>query len=156
MTNSIAVPGACAHAGADHRARAGHGPHAARAAGGDRGARPPARRTSSELIDAGFYRILQPRRFGGYEFDLPTFSRVAIQLARGCPSTGWAFTLTAGHAHLLASYFSEEAQVEIAGADGDIRVPRALPPRHGGGGRRRLPLHRDVRLRLRLRLRRRT
>ncbi len=84
--------------------------------------------TSRELIDAGFYRILQPRRFGGYEFDLPTFSRVAIQLARGCPSTGWAFTLTAGHAHLLASYFSEEAQAEIAGADGDIRVPGRFRP----------------------------
>jgi 3-hydroxy-9,10-secoandrosta-1,3,5(10)-triene-9,17-dione monooxygenase len=84
--------------------------------------------TSRELIDAGFYRILQPRRFGGYEFDLPTFSRVAIQLARGCPSTGWAFTLTAGHAHLLASYFSEDAQVEIAGTDGDIRVPGRFRP----------------------------
>jgi 3-hydroxy-9,10-secoandrosta-1,3,5(10)-triene-9,17-dione monooxygenase len=84
--------------------------------------------TSRELIDAGFYRILQPRRFGGYEFDLPTFSRVAIELARGCPSTGWAFTLTAGHAHLLASYFSEEAQAEIAGADGDIRVPGRFRP----------------------------
>jgi 3-hydroxy-9,10-secoandrosta-1,3,5(10)-triene-9,17-dione monooxygenase len=84
--------------------------------------------TSRELIDAGFYRILQPCRFGGYEFDLPTFSRVAINLARGCPSTGWAYTLTAGHAHLLAAYFSEEAQAEIAGDDGDIRVPGRFRP----------------------------
>jgi 3-hydroxy-9,10-secoandrosta-1,3,5(10)-triene-9,17-dione monooxygenase len=84
--------------------------------------------TSRELIDAGFYRTLQPRRFGGYEFDLPTFSRVAINLARGCPSTGWAFTLTAGHAHLLAAYFSEAAQAEIAGSDGDIRVPGRFRP----------------------------
>jgi 3-hydroxy-9,10-secoandrosta-1,3,5(10)-triene-9,17-dione monooxygenase len=84
--------------------------------------------TSRELIDAGFYRVLQPRRYGGYEFDLPTFSRVAINLARGCPSTGWAYTLTAGHAHLLASYFSEEAQTEIAGDDGDIRVPGRFRP----------------------------
>jgi 3-hydroxy-9,10-secoandrosta-1,3,5(10)-triene-9,17-dione monooxygenase len=45
--------------------------------------------TSREFIDAGFYRILQPRRFGGYEFDLPTFTRVAIELARGCPASGW-------------------------------------------------------------------
>ncbi len=84
--------------------------------------------TSREFVDAGFYRILQPRRFGGYEFDLPTFSRVAINLARGCPSSGWAYTLTAGHAHLLASYFSEEAQIDIAGADGDIRVPGRFRP----------------------------
>jgi 3-hydroxy-9,10-secoandrosta-1,3,5(10)-triene-9,17-dione monooxygenase len=84
--------------------------------------------TSREFIDAGFYRILQPRRYGGYEFDLPTFSRVAIQLARGCPSSGWAYTLTAGHAHLLAAYFSEAAQTEIAGSDGDIRVPGRFRP----------------------------
>ncbi len=84
--------------------------------------------TSREFVDAGFYRILQPRRFGGYEFDLPTFSRVAINLARGCPSSGWAYTLTAGHAHLLASYFSEEAQIDVAGADGDIRVPGRFRP----------------------------
>ena len=42
------------------------------------------------FTDAGFYRILQPRRFGGYEFDLPTFTRVAIALARGCPASGWS------------------------------------------------------------------
>jgi 3-hydroxy-9,10-secoandrosta-1,3,5(10)-triene-9,17-dione monooxygenase len=84
--------------------------------------------TSREFIDAGFYRILQPRRFGGYEFDLPTFSRVAINLARGCPSSGWAYTLTAGHQHLLASYFSEEAQIDIAGDDGDFRVPGRFRP----------------------------
>lgn len=84
--------------------------------------------TSRDFIDAGFYRLLQPRRFGGYEFDLPTFSRVAIALARGCPSSGWAYTLTAGHAHLLAAYFSEAAQREIAGTDGDIRVPGRFRP----------------------------
>src|SRR5215217_5527493 len=84
--------------------------------------------TSRDFIDAGFYRILQPRRFGGYEFDLPTFSRVAINLARGCPSSGWAYTLTAGHAHLLAAFFSEQAQIEIAGDDGDIRVPGRFRP----------------------------
>ena len=38
--------------------------------------------------EAGFYRILQPRRFGGYEFDLETYFRVIIEIARGCPSTG--------------------------------------------------------------------
>ena len=30
--------------------------------------------------DAGFYRILQPRMFGGYEFDVPTFYRVIIEV----------------------------------------------------------------------------
>jgi 3-hydroxy-9,10-secoandrosta-1,3,5(10)-triene-9,17-dione monooxygenase len=44
--------------------------------------------THEAFAEAGFYRILQPRRFGGYEFDLPTFTRVAIALARGCPASG--------------------------------------------------------------------
>ena len=41
--------------------------------------------TNDEFVKAGFYRILQPRRFGGYEFDLPAFVSVMIEIARGCP-----------------------------------------------------------------------
>src|SRR5919201_199361 len=84
--------------------------------------------TSRDFIEAGFYRILQPRRFGGYEFDLPTFARVAIELARGCPSSGWAYALTAGHAHLLSAFFSEECQIDVYGDDGELRLPGNFRP----------------------------
>jgi 3-hydroxy-9,10-secoandrosta-1,3,5(10)-triene-9,17-dione monooxygenase len=84
--------------------------------------------TSREFIEAGFYRILQPRRFGGYEFDLPTFTRVAIELSRGCPASGWTYTLTAGHAHMLAALWPEEGQIEIYGEDGEVRMPGRLRP----------------------------
>lgn len=59
---------------------------------------------------AGFYRILQPRRFGGYEFSIETFYRVVMELARGCPSTGWCFCLGAAHVLQVAALFPEEAQ----------------------------------------------
>jgi hypothetical protein len=84
--------------------------------------------TSREFVEAGFYRILQPRRFGGYEFDLPTFTRVAIALARGCPASGWTYTLTAGHAHMLAALWPEEGQIDIYGADGEVRMPGRFRP----------------------------
>jgi 3-hydroxy-9,10-secoandrosta-1,3,5(10)-triene-9,17-dione monooxygenase len=84
--------------------------------------------TSRDFVEAGFYRILQPRRFGGYEFDLPTFTRVAIALARGCPASGWTYTLTAGHAHMLAALWSEEGQIDIYGADGEVRMPGRFRP----------------------------
>src|SRR5919197_419791 len=84
--------------------------------------------TSRDFIDAGFYRILQPRRFGGYEFDLPTFTRVAIELSRGCPASGWTYTLTAGHAHMLAALWPEEGQIDIYGEDGEVRMPGRLRP----------------------------
>jgi 3-hydroxy-9,10-secoandrosta-1,3,5(10)-triene-9,17-dione monooxygenase len=79
--------------------------------------------------DAGFYRLLTPRRYGGLEVDIPTFYEVMIAIARGCPSTGWQLCLSAGHALQLASYFSERAQDEIFGAvDGEFIAPLSFGP----------------------------
>ena len=75
------------------------------------------------FLDGGFYRTTQPRRFGGYEFPLRTFAQVVAEIARGCPSTGWNFCLAGGHAVTLAAHFSEQAQCELFGPDGDFRSP---------------------------------
>jgi 3-hydroxy-9,10-secoandrosta-1,3,5(10)-triene-9,17-dione monooxygenase len=85
--------------------------------------------TNDEFVEAGFYRILQPRRFGGYEFDMPTFARVMIEVARGCPSSGWVLALTGGHAIMLSAFFSEAAQIDIYGTEGEFRGPSSTPPR---------------------------
>jgi 3-hydroxy-9,10-secoandrosta-1,3,5(10)-triene-9,17-dione monooxygenase len=81
-----------------------------------------------EFRKAGFYRALQPRRFGGYEFDLKTFYRLAIELSRGDPSTGWCVLLGAGHALMLGAYFSEEAQAAGFGPDGNFNGPSVAAP----------------------------
>jgi 3-hydroxy-9,10-secoandrosta-1,3,5(10)-triene-9,17-dione monooxygenase len=78
--------------------------------------------THEAFVASGFYRSVQPRRFGGYELGLRDFIRIMSEVSRGCPSSGWVLALTAGHPHLLA-HFSEQAQVEVYGADGDARVP---------------------------------
>ncbi|HVN29499.1 MAG TPA: hypothetical protein VMT64_13470 [Candidatus Binataceae bacterium] len=83
--------------------------------------------THQAFVKAGFYRIMQPRRFGGYECDVPNFHRVMIEIARGCPSSGWVLTLTAGHPLILAR-FDERAQVEAYGADGEFRAPATGAP----------------------------
>jgi 3-hydroxy-9,10-secoandrosta-1,3,5(10)-triene-9,17-dione monooxygenase len=83
---------------------------------------------------AGFYRILQPRRYGGFELDVATYYRVMAEVARGCPSTGWCLALASAHVLQVAAFFSEEAQDETFGPDGEFRAPfRALP---GGTARR--------------------
>jgi 3-hydroxy-9,10-secoandrosta-1,3,5(10)-triene-9,17-dione monooxygenase len=41
--------------------------------------------TNDEFVAAGFYRILQPRRFGGYEFGMPAFARVMMESRAGAP-----------------------------------------------------------------------
>jgi 3-hydroxy-9,10-secoandrosta-1,3,5(10)-triene-9,17-dione monooxygenase len=82
--------------------------------------------THKLFTDAGFYRILQPHMFGGYEFDTQTFYRTIIEIARGCPSTGWMLCLGAGHALQLGSSFSQEAQTEIFGPDGHFVAPLSV------------------------------
>ncbi len=47
---------------------------------------------------------VQPRRFGGYEFDVPTFYRVMMEMSRGCIETGWVVALTSGHPLLFANF----------------------------------------------------
>jgi len=68
--------------------------------------------------EAGFYRTLQPRKFGGYEFGVDVFYRLVTELARGCPSTGWCFTLGSSHVLNVASFYEESAQAEMFGPDG--------------------------------------
>ncbi|MGX1564346.1 hypothetical protein [Streptomyces sp. NPDC055506] len=77
--------------------------------------------------------MLQPRRYGGYEFGLPVFYRVVTyrvvtEVARGCPSSAWALSLTAAHVLQVASVFGERAQDEIFGADGEFRAAATLEP----------------------------
>ena len=84
---------------------------------------------NDELIHAGFYRVVQPRCFGGYEFDVPTFYRVMMEVARGCPETGWVLALTAGHPLIIAN-FPPEGQRDVYGTDGEFRCPAAFNP-HG-------------------------
>ncbi len=80
------------------------------------------------FTEAGFYRILQPRRFGGYQFGLPTFWRVMLAVSAGDPGTGWALTLGAHHALGIGAWFSEAGQREIFGPFGEFRAPHRAPP----------------------------
>lgn len=83
--------------------------------------------THNEFLRAGFYRILQPRCFGGYEFDFPAFIRVMSEISRGCSDSGWVLALVAAHAVVIAA-FPEKGQYEVFGESGDMRAPGVAPP----------------------------
>ncbi len=80
-----------------------------------------------EFQRAGFYRLYIPRRYGGYEFDVPAMMRLMLETARGCPSTAWCMGLASGHALQLGSWWPEQAQSEIFG-DGDFRAASVAAP----------------------------
>jgi 3-hydroxy-9,10-secoandrosta-1,3,5(10)-triene-9,17-dione monooxygenase len=83
--------------------------------------------THEEFRKAGLYRILVPRRYGGYEFGIETFMRVLMTLARHCPSTGWMYCFGAAHALAAATLFGEEAQAELF-SGGDFICPATVAP----------------------------
>ncbi|MEI9963957.1 MAG: acyl-CoA dehydrogenase family protein [Caulobacteraceae bacterium] len=80
------------------------------------------------LKDGGFYRIVQPRMFGGYEFDPVTLVKVVIEIARGHPSSGWCYCLGTSHAMIAGSHFDAETQAELFGPEGDFRAPHRAAP----------------------------
>jgi 3-hydroxy-9,10-secoandrosta-1,3,5(10)-triene-9,17-dione monooxygenase len=89
------------------------------------------------FLNAGFYHLYVPRRYGGYEFDVPTYVRVVQEIARGCVSTAWCAGLAMNHALMVASWWPQEAQDEIF-AGGDFRCSSVAAPvgratkTHGG------------------------
>jgi 3-hydroxy-9,10-secoandrosta-1,3,5(10)-triene-9,17-dione monooxygenase len=80
------------------------------------------------LLEGGFYRILQPRLFGGYEFGFETFIKVVMELSHGHPAAGWCFTLAASHGFVLAAHWPQEAQQELFGPGGDFRAAMTAGP----------------------------
>ena len=80
------------------------------------------------LLREGFYRILQPRMFGGYEFGLETYVRAVMELSQGHPASGWCFTLAASHGLVLASHWPLQAQRELFGPEGDFRCAMTAGP----------------------------
>jgi 3-hydroxy-9,10-secoandrosta-1,3,5(10)-triene-9,17-dione monooxygenase len=76
-----------------------------------------------EFTRAGFYRYLQPRRFGGYEFSIRTFFKTMVEIASGDPGIGWCLCLASGHALQVGTNFNETAQAKIFGADGHFVAP---------------------------------
>jgi len=76
---------------------------------------------------AGFLRICQPARFGGYELGWDVLCEVGQILARGCGSQAWVATVMGDHAH-IASGLPLEAQEEIWGKNPGARLCASFAP----------------------------
>jgi alkylation response protein AidB-like acyl-CoA dehydrogenase len=74
-----------------------------------------------QLREAGFFRILQPARFGGYGMAPSTLWSVTRQLGRGCGSTAFIISQLAVHGWIVGM-FDASAQGEVFGGDGDAIV----------------------------------
>lgn len=83
--------------------------------------------TVAEMKAAGFFRVLQPRRHGGFEMHPNVFFEIQMQLAQGCMSTAWIYGVLGCHPFQLA-LFDERAQQEVWGSDQDMLVSSTYQP----------------------------
>jgi 3-hydroxy-9,10-secoandrosta-1,3,5(10)-triene-9,17-dione monooxygenase len=83
--------------------------------------------TIADLQREGFFRILQPRRRGGYELDAGTFYEVQIALAEGDMSTGWIFGVLGVHPWFLG-FIDDRAAQEVWGRDPSVLICSSLMP----------------------------
>lgn len=83
--------------------------------------------TIAEMQAAGFFRILQPRRYGGFEMHPNVFFDVQKILAEGCMSTGWMYGVVGCHPYELA-LFHDQAQREVWGDDTAMLVSSTYQP----------------------------
>jgi alkylation response protein AidB-like acyl-CoA dehydrogenase len=64
------------------------------------------------LRDIGYFEIVKPALFGGFEHDFDVLVELNIELAKACASTAWVAGLLAAHQWLIAS-FPEQAQADV-------------------------------------------
>jgi 3-hydroxy-9,10-secoandrosta-1,3,5(10)-triene-9,17-dione monooxygenase len=83
--------------------------------------------TIVEMQRAGFFRVLQPKRWGGYEMDLNTFYEIQLALAEGDMSTAWVYGVSGVHPWFMALLDDRAAQ-EVWGSDSATLICSSLMP----------------------------
>jgi|tagenome__1003787_1003787.scaffolds.fasta_scaffold20983866_4 3-hydroxy-9,10-secoandrosta-1,3,5(10)-triene-9,17-dione monooxygenase len=83
--------------------------------------------TIAAVKEAGLFKLMTPRRFGGYEVPFDTKLAVSAKLAEACGSTAWVVTLT-NVCGWMVGLSCDQAQQDIWGANPDARVCGVLAP----------------------------
>ena len=69
----------------------------------------------------GLFRILVPRKFGGHEAGIRTYTDVVAEISRGCGASGWVAFISDATDWLVAQY-PDDVQAEVYGASPDTRI----------------------------------
>lgn len=91
-----------------------------------------AEETIADMEAAGLFRVLQPKRYGGYEMSPSVFYDIVMALAEGDMSAGWVYSVVAVHAWQMA-LFDDRAAQDVWGSDTSVRISSSYMP--GGRGK---------------------
>jgi 3-hydroxy-9,10-secoandrosta-1,3,5(10)-triene-9,17-dione monooxygenase len=83
--------------------------------------------TIADMQAAGLFRVLQPRRWGGYELDILTYFEIQMALGEGDMSVAWVYGVVGIHPWLIALY-DDRAARDVWGKDDATLVCSSLMP----------------------------
>jgi 3-hydroxy-9,10-secoandrosta-1,3,5(10)-triene-9,17-dione monooxygenase len=83
--------------------------------------------TIAEMKAAGLFRVLQPKRWGGYELDLQMFYDILMTLAEADMSTAWVYGVL-GVAPWVVALLDDRAASDVWANDSSSLVGLSLPP----------------------------
>jgi 3-hydroxy-9,10-secoandrosta-1,3,5(10)-triene-9,17-dione monooxygenase len=83
--------------------------------------------TFADFQDAGLFRALQPKRYGGYELDPSVFYQAVVEVGTVCGSSGWVLGVIGVHNWHLA-IFPPQAQEDVWGEDTSVQLSTSLAP----------------------------
>ncbi len=90
-----------------------------------------ARQVPHDVIEmfkhAGFFRILQPKKFGGWELNPIVFMRVLGELGRGCCASAWNMMILGVH-NWEFGLMDDRAAQDVWGENDETIIASSYPP----------------------------
>lgn len=83
--------------------------------------------TIRDFQEAGLFRVLQPKRYGGYEMSPSVFYDIVMTLAEGDMSSAWVYSVVGVHPWQMA-LFDDRAQQEVWGKDPSTLIASSYMP----------------------------
>jgi len=83
--------------------------------------------TIAEFRAAGFFRLMQPAAFGGYEYGFSALLDLITALGRGCTSSAWNCSIAISHQWLIGG-FALQAQQDVWSHNSDAIACASYAP----------------------------
>lgn len=85
--------------------------------------------TIADMQAAGFFEVLKPKQYGGYEMDPQVFYDIQMELAKGCMSTAWVYGVVGVHNWQIALFDPKAAEDVWGGGDHSVLIASTYMPK---------------------------
>ena len=84
--------------------------------------------TIQDMKDLGFFNVLKPKSWGGYEMDPRVFYKIGGILGEACMAVAWVYGVVEVHNWQIA-LFNKKAQEDVLGEDNGVLISSSYAPK---------------------------